>query len=245
MRSYKVKDVEHFVYDLESELPKDVRPIKNWRDGYPGDWVRADDNAYVQILERTNIGTSEAVRTCIGTYFVKGNLDTAERENRLSLDGKNGQWSTTSTFVTRKKANEREIKFARKVLNGKLAVDAYMEVYNANSKTYAKKRAALLLKTERVEKLMNPSKEDLEKVFNDQGVTLDLLISGAKEEFLNSKNGSDRLNALKMLWEAFGVVQTKKVTDVVGVFQGFEPAQIENVKREVLPKHQTHGDDPV
>ena len=49
MRSYKVKGEDHFIYDLESELPDDVHPIKIWRDGIPGDWVRADDNSYVQI----------------------------------------------------------------------------------------------------------------------------------------------------------------------------------------------------
>jgi len=241
MRTYVIKGQDHHIYDLESELPEGIVPIKNWRDGYPGDWVRADDNAYVQILERKKLGNSEIVRTCVGTYKITMSMDTAEREDRFNISGK----SNTNRIKERKKANEREIKFARKVLKGKDAVKAYMEVYDANSKNYAKRRAALLLKTERVEKLMNPSKEELGKVFQDLGIDLELLIRSAKDEVLNSKNGSDRLNALKMLWDAFGVVDKKKVTEVAGIFQGFEPAQLKDVKRKELPEYQSTGDEVI
>ena len=238
MRSYKVKGVEHFVYDLKSELPNDIVPIKNWRDGYPGDWVHTDDDAYIQVLERKKLGKSDIIRTCIGTYNVKTELNTAERDNRYTLSGKHDY----NSIKERKKANEKEIRFARKVLKGTDAVKAYMDVYDANSKNYAKQRAALLLKTERIERLMNPSTEELSKVFGDLGITLDLLIERAKTEALDSKNGSDRLNALKMLWDAFGVVDKKKVPEVVGMFQGFEPKQLEEVKRPELPGH---GDDSI
>ena len=240
MRSYKVKGETHHVYDLESELPEDISPIKNWRDGYPGDWVLADDNAYIQVLERKKIGKGEIIRTCIGTYKVNQTMDTSERESRYTINGKTGY----NTLKERKKPTDKEIKFARKVLKGKDAVRAYMEVYDANSKNYAKRRAALLLKTERIERLMNPSTEELSRVFQDKDITLELLIERAKTEALDSKNGSDRLNALKMLWDAFGVVDKKKVTEVVGMFQGFEPKQIEEVKRPLI-EQQTHGDEPI
>ena len=240
MRVYTVKGKDHYVYDLESELPKDVIPKKNWRDGFPGDWVLTEDNAYIQILERKDIGDKEILRTCIGTYMINGHMDTAERENRYTLNGKRD----CDTVKTRKKANKREIRFARQVLKGKDAVKAYMDVYNANSKSYAKRRAALLLKTERIERLMNPSTEELSKVFGELGITLELLIERAKTEALDSKNGSDRLNALKMLWDAFGVVDKKKVTDVIGVFQGFEAKQLEDVQRKEIPS-QTMGDETI
>ena len=241
MRSYKVKGEDHFIYDLESELPDNIHPIENWRDGLPGDWARADDNAYVQILERKKMGTGEVVRTCVGTYNVKYNMDTAEREDRYNISGK----SNAKTIKERKKANPREVQFARKVLKGKDAVDAYLEVYDANSKNYAKTRAALLMKTERIEKLMNPGTEELDKVFGNLDITLDLLIERAKTEALDSKNGSDRLNALKMLWDAFGVVSQKKVTEVAGIFQGFESAQLKEVERPSLPEHQATGDETI
>ena len=241
MRSYKIKGQEYFIYDLESELPDDIHPIENWRDGLPGDWVRADDNAYVQILDRKKMGSSEIIRTCVGTYNAKTTMDTAERENRYTLNGRHDY----NTIKERKKANPREVQFARKVLKGKDAVEAYLEVYDANSKNYAKQRAALLMKTERIEKLMNPGKEEMDKVFSDLDINLELLIERAKTEALDSKNGSDRLNALKMLWDAFGVVSQKKVTEVAGIFQGFEPAQIEEVKRPSLPEYQATGDETI
>ena len=240
MRTYKVKGSDHYIYDLESELPYNIYPIENWRDGLPGDWVRADDSAYVQILERKKFGNSEVVRTCVGTYKVTMTMDTAEREDRYNISGK----SNAKRIKERKKANDREIRFARKVLKGTDAITAYLEVYDANSRNYAKTRAALLLKTERVEKLMNPSTEELTKVFENQNVDLEFLIEKAKEQVIDGKNGSDKINALKMLWEAFGVVSQKKVTEVAGIFQGFEPAQLKEVERPSLPEKAT-GDETI
>ena len=55
MRSYKIKDKEHLVYELESELPKDITIAPDWKNARDGDWVRADDNAYIQVLKRKKI----------------------------------------------------------------------------------------------------------------------------------------------------------------------------------------------
>ena len=241
MRSYKVKGEDHFIYDLESELPENIHPIENWRDGLVGDWARADDNAYVQILKRTKMGKNTAIQTCVGTYLISGDMDTAERENRFSFNGK----SDYNSLKDRKKPTGREVLFANKIVRGVDAVKAYMEVYDANSENYAKKRAALLLKTERINTLMNPTKEELTEVFASLNVDLEFLIQRAKEQVIDGKNGSDKLNALKMLWEAFGVVTQKKVTEIAGIFQGFEPAQLKEVKRPSLPEHQTTGDEVI
>ena len=241
MRSYKVKGKEHFIYDLESELPDNVHPIKNWRDGIPGDWVLADDNAYVQILERKKMGKKEILRTCVGTYVVNQAMDTAERDSRYTINGK----LDSKTIKERKKPTDREVIFASKVVRGADAVKAYMEVYSANSKDYAKRRSALLLKTERINTLMNPTKEELTEVFASLDVDLKFLIREAKDQVIDGKNGSDKMNALKMLWEAFGVVTQKKVTEVAGIFQGFEPAQLKEVERPSLPEHQAAGDEVI
>jgi hypothetical protein len=117
-----------------------------------------------------------------------------------------------------------------------------MQVYNANSKDYAKRRSALLLKTERINTLMNPTKEELTEVFASLDVDLKFLIREAKDQVIDGKNGSDKMNALKMLWEAFGVVSQKKVTEIAGIFQGFEPAQLKEVKRPSLIEHQSVDD---
>ena len=241
MRSYKVKGEDHFIYDLESELPEDVHPIENWRDGLPGDWVRADDNAYVQILERKKIGKSEGVRTCVGTYMVTQTMDTAERDSRYTINGK----LDSNTVKERKKPTDKEVIFASKIVRGADAVKAYMEVYRSNNENHAKRRSALLLKTERINTLMNPTKEELTEVFASLDVDLKFLIREAKDQVIDGKNGSDKMNALKMLWEAFGVVTQKKVTEVAGIFQGFEPAQLKEVKRPSLPEHQSTGDEVI
>tara|TARA_R100001530_G_scaffold48329_3_gene36296 strand:+ start:1263 stop:1979 length:717 start_codon:yes stop_codon:yes gene_type:complete len=236
LRSYIVKDKEHFVYDLESELPEEIRPIKNWRDGCDGDWVHTDDDAYIQVLKRKKIGKTDVVQTCIGTYSVTGKMDTAERKNRQSLNGK----SSYDTLMNRKNPTGKEKLFAHRMVLGQDAVDAYMDVYDANSREYAKKRAALLLKTQRIDVLMDKNKED---VMGKLKIDLYYLLEKAKEEVDNGKNGSDRINALKMLWDAWGVVEKQKMTEITGIFQGFEQNKLEEVKRPGLPEYSSHGED--
>ena len=86
--------------------------------------------------------------------------------------------------------------------------------------------------------------QDLKDTFSKLGVDLDYLIESAKDVVDGAKNDSDRLKALGMLWQAFGVVEEQKVTEIKGVFQGFSPkelmtaerGQIES-KKEALPEH--------
>jgi len=208
-----------------------------WKKSRVGDWVRADDNAIIQVLERKKIGRTDTVSTCVGTYSVTGSMDTAEREDRYCLSGKSSRNST----INRKNPTKREVLFAKRVFLGMKAVDAYIDVYNTNSRSYAKRRAALLLKTQRMDVLMDKNKED---VMGKLKIDLHYLLEKAKEEVDNGKNGSDRLNALKMLWDAWGVVEKQKITEVTGIFQGFEQNKLEEIKRPELPEYQ-HGDDAV
>jgi transcriptional regulator with XRE-family HTH domain len=239
MRVYAIKDQEHEVYDLKSELPDGIVINPDWKNARVGDWVLTDDDAYIQILDRKKIGKSTVVVTCIGTYPVTGSLDTEEREDRFTLGGK----SSYNTTKNRKNLTQREVLFAQRIAKGEEPVAAYLAVYNAKNKTYASSRAALLMKTERITTRMNPTMEELKKVFAEMGVDLSYLIQSAKDQVDGGKNGSDKLNALKMLWEAFGVVEKKKITEIAGIFQGFEPKKIEEVKRPALPEHQALGDD--
>ena len=59
------------------------------------------------------------------------------------------------------------------------------------------------------------------------------------------KNDSDKLSAAKMLWDAFGVVEKQKITEIKGIFQGFEPKHLQEVKRPELPEYQSTGDEPI
>ena len=238
MRTYTIKGKDHKVYDLESELPDKMVINPDWKKSRVGDWVRADDDAYIQVLDRKKIGKTDAVQTCIGTYIISGSMDTAERESRTTLNGLHG----STTLNNRKNLTQREILFAKRIARGEKPVEAYLAVYDAKSKRYANRRAALLMKTKRVDKFMN---QDLKDTFAKKGVDLDYLIQQAKDECDNSKNGSDRLNALKMLWEAFGVVEKRKVTEITGIFQGFDQKHLEGAKRPELPDHQSVGDDTI
>ena len=238
MRTYTIKGEDHMVYDLESELPSGTVINPDWKNSRVGDWVRADDDAIIQILDRKKIGATTAVMTCIGTYSITGTMDTTERGNRYNFSGERNYVSATK----RKNPTQREILFAKRIALGERPVDAYLAVYDAKSRSYANRRAALLLKTERVNRLMN---KDLEDVFAKRGIDLDYLIGQAKDECDNSKNGSERLNALKMLWDAFGVIEKQKVTEITGIFQGFEPKKIEEVKRPELPEYQSAGDETI
>ena len=238
MRVYTVKGQEHKVYDLKSELPNKIVINPDWKKSRVGDWVRADDDAYIQILDIKKIGKTDVVQTCIGTYTISGTMDTAERESRTTLNGLHGY----NIVKNRKNLTQREILFAKRIAKGEKPVEAYLAVYDAKSKRYANRRAALLMKTERVDKLMN---QDLKDTFSKKGVDLDYLIQQAKDECDNSKNGSDRLNALKMLWEAWGVVEKKKVTEITGIFQGFDQKRLEDAKRPELAEHQSAGDEAI
>ena len=236
MRSYKVKGEEHFVYDLESELPEDITVIPCWKNARDGDWVRADDNSYIQVLKRDKLGKTDVVQTCVGMYSVSGRMDTAERKDRYTLNGK----TSYESLRDRKNPTDQERLFAKRVLLGQEAVEAYMEVYNANSVKYAKGRAALLLKTQRMDVLMDKNKED---VMGKLKIDLYYLLERAKEEVDNGKNGSDRISALKMLWDAWGVVEKQKITEVTGIFQGFEQNKLEEVKRPELKEYQSTGEE--
>jgi len=238
MRVYTVKGQEHKVYDLKSELPDKMVINPDWKKSRVGDWVRADDDAYIQILDLKKIGKTDVVQTCIGTYTISGTMDTAERESRTTLSGLDGH----TIVKNRKNLTQREILFAQRIAKGEKPVEAYLAVYDAKSKSYANRRAALLMKTKRVDKLMN---QNLKDTFSKIGVDLDYLIQQAKDECDNSKNGSDRLNALKMLWDAWGVVEKRKVTEITGIFQGFDQKRLEDAKRPELTEHQSIGDESI
>jgi len=238
VRTYTVKGEDHIVYDLESELPDGLIISPDWKKSRVGDWVRADDNAIIQVLERKKIGRTDTVSTCVGTYSVTGSMDTAEREDRYCLSGKSSRNST----INRKNPTKREVLFAKRVFLGMKAVDAYIDVYNTNSRSYAKRRAALLLKTQRMDVLMDKNKEN---VMNELEINLRYLLKSAKDEVDNGKNGSDRISALKMLWDAFGVVEKQRVTEITGVFQGFDNKRLEEAKRPELPEYQSTGDDAI
>ena len=227
MREYTVKGRKHKVYDLE-EVPSGIEFLKDWRKARVGDWVKADDECVIQVLRRKKIGSTMTIGTCTGTFIVGGSekMDTIRKGDIYNLSG--------STWYTKIKEREaptpKEIVFAQRYALGENPIKAYMETYNS-TEDRAKKMSALLIKQERIQKVV---KEELKDVFSKKGIDLEFLIGAAQDVVAGGKNDSDRLNALKMLWDAFGVVEQQKVTQVAGIFQGHTMGQLEDAKRPEL-----------
>ena len=52
MRTYKVSNTFHKVYDDKDELPEGLVIRDNWKEAQIGDWIQADDGCYIQILRK-------------------------------------------------------------------------------------------------------------------------------------------------------------------------------------------------
>ncbi len=225
MKTYEVKGKKCNVYDM-SEVPLDIQYKEDWRKGNKGEWVKTDDGKVIQILRKYKAGKDEFILTATGTYKVAPGtlLDSVRRENIYSINGK----SWRNTLKDRKNPTESEILFAKRVAYGEEPYIAYLEVYSTKDEKTAKKKASILIKTKRIQKIMD---EDLKDVFKRQSVDLDYLIESAKLVVDSGKNDSDRLKALHMLWDAYGVVKQKQITEVRGVFQGFSPEELDVAQR--------------
>ena len=110
MRHYFIRNQPHCVYEDVDELPGDIKPVADWRNADEGDWVKADDDCYVQILRKGSLSKSKGrertihyYRTCTGTYPVNKKMDTSRRENIYTISGLN------SKTATREHLNKHEI----------------------------------------------------------------------------------------------------------------------------------------
>ena len=224
MRDYIVKGRTHYVYDLD-EIPDNISYLKDWREGRVDDWVLSDDSCVIQVLRRRSWSNKDVVGTCTGTFTVQPNtqMDTIRRKDIYSLGG--GGWY--ARINEREKPTPSERLFAHRIASGETPLMAYMKVFNS-SLDRAKKMSALLIKQERVQKIV---REELKDVFEKKGIDLEFLVGAAQDVVSGGKNDSDRLNALKMLWDAFGVVENQKVTQITGLFQGHSLEQLEEAKR--------------
>lgn len=233
MRKYKVKKIEHTVYDDSDEFPNDLIVKSDWRKGRVGDWVMADDGAVMQVLREGTVkqGKKETryVGTCTGTYICKPSVifESSKRKNIYSFGGDSNH---KESLKNRKNATVKEVMFAKYVAHGMTPVDAYIKVFDTMNREYATERSAMLIKQERI---IMAVKEELDGVFKELGIDLKYLIGKAKDELEMSDRASDRLKALSMLWDAADVVPKQtKVTALTGaVFQGFDNKSLEEAQR--------------
>lgn len=237
MRSYTIKNVEHIVYDNPTEVPIGFAILDNWKKAEIGDWVLADDKCVIQILRKGSMLNQgkykmEYVGTCTGTFVIsdKSKMDTQKRKNIYSFGGNKDH---DEVLRSRKSATAQEVAFAKYLVRGFTPEEAYLKSFgNSKSNKYAKARAGVLIKQERI---INIVKEELKDVFEDLGIDLNYLIHGVKHVADTSDRASDRLSAFRMLWDAADVVPKEKVTQISGaVFQGFDDKVIESAKRPQL-----------
>ena len=113
-------------------------------------------------------------------------------------------------------------------------VKSYMDAYDEESPDKAKKRAAVLLKQERVMKEVEKGVQDIAKSL---GINHEYILNNLKTLAETSVDENIALQSLKELGKAIGTLGggVKKVEQgVIGMFSGFSPEQIENAERKIL-----------
>ena len=243
MRVYKVNGLEHRVFDSFDEVPNDLTITNNWRNSNVGDWVKADDGCYIQILRKGTMQTRGGkhrtrhyVGTCTGTFMCNKNvkMDTSKRENVWSLSGKN----TEKVIFDRKTLTKHEIIFIKFLAGGMNMRDAYLTAFDTNNPKYAAEQSAKLVKTERVQKAM---KEELKPILKELDIDDKYVLKGIKTVVEGDEKAETKLKALFKLSDILDLedkTQTK-VTQLTGaVFQGFSDNVLDEVQR---PQEITKG----
>ena len=246
----KIKNIKYYVYDTIEEFNshhKGVKPKKNWKEANEGDWVYSDDKRIVQLLkvsnriqhpnDRKNYTHSRGwVRTVVGTFLnnQKSKMDTSfeNHPNRYTFSTKIK--NTNKRVKERENCTNKEKEFATQIVVGKTAVKSYMAAFNEKDSSKAKKKAIVLLKQERIMKEIEKSVGD---IATELGIDHEFVLGRLKYLVDNSDDENISLQSLKELGKAIGTLgnTTKRIeTGVIGMFQGFQPDQIEAAKRNVL-----------
>ena len=238
MRSYTISKVDHVVYDDVTELPDGFNYSSNWREADIGDWVQADDGSIVQILRsgimrkrRGKVREVKYLGTCTGTFSTAKStkFHTDPFDNIYSFSGKKYQ---QGSLKDRKDPTTNEVLFAQYVSKGVSPEEAYLKVYKTKNRKHAYTSAGILVKTERIKKLM---REDLKPVLKELGIDMELVLAGIRDIATTAEKDSDRLKALIELETYLEIKETTKVQEVTGaLFQGFQPAQLEAAEPKKL-----------
>tara|TARA_R100001082_G_scaffold29586_1_gene14847 strand:- start:4350 stop:5114 length:765 start_codon:yes stop_codon:yes gene_type:complete len=251
VKTRKIKNKEHILFDNEKEFKQyhtSTKLVRNWRDGVEGDWVLCDDGQVCMVLKRGDLrnGNSNAVynnyiRTIIGSFVCRKNtkMQGEMRRNMYTF----GAQDKTSYEINkeRKKPTNNEFLFAKYVAKGDDMIDAFMKVYPAKSRDYAKRESKLLMSTKRIKNLI---REEIEKVMNEAEIT-PLYILEKMKDIIESESSrdSDKVSLLKELVAIAGMRDTEKKSESVTVFQGFSPEQLDaisgnNVKQLATAKRE-------
>jgi predicted transcriptional regulator len=231
MRVYKIGKIEHLVYEDKSELPDYLTIVDNWREAAIGDWVKADDGCYIQILRGGSMkevsGKKHSyIGTCTGTFHVKDSvkLDTSRRENIYSFGG-------VPAGENRDKLTKSEALFVAYASSGMDHEEAYLKAFKTKNKRYACKKASSLLRTDRV---ITAMKEELKPVMEELELDPTFVLKKIKDVITSTDKDETKLKALFKLADIMDMEDKNKttVTQVSGaLFQGFTPEVLEGAER--------------
>jgi len=238
MKERVVKGVTHYLFEDLDEFRTKISlrhpVVKEWRHSNKGDWILTDDGQVCQVLhlgvlkksdrkkETTFIRTIMSSYICSPSVVIKGEMKT--NMHTFSTAGE----SPSVRKKNRKKVTDKEFLFGKYVAKGDEVVEAYMKAFPSKNENYAKSQAKLLLKTDRVKKLI---REEIDKYLNEAEITPTYLL----EEMRNiiDKGGSsdrDKITAITTLMKISGMMETQKTTESVTLFQGFSKEQLDAIQ---------------
>ena len=237
MRTYKIRNLVHLVYEPEDVLPKSLKIFENWRDGQIGDWVRADDDCVIQVLRRGQMLRAkgrnkirEYIGTCTGTFPIgpRIKMDTSKRANIYSFGGSK---SPRDILVDRISLTKAEQVFVLYHSQGMAPEQAYLKAFPTNNIRYAKEKSSKLVRTERIQTAM---KEELKPVCKELGIDPKTVL---KEILYASKNSTKEDVKLRALFKLADILDLEdknqtKVTQISGaVFKGFGDNALDDIQR--------------
>jgi len=237
MRVYKVNRIEHTVFDELDEVPTNINIVSDWRSGQIGDWVKADDGCYIQILRKGKMvvpkgrnKVREYVGTCTGTFPVtsKAKMDTSRRLNIYSFGGSK---SSADVLLDRTVLSKHEHLFIVYITSGLSPQEAYMKAFPTVNPGYAKHKSAQLIKTKRITTAM---KEELKPILEEIGVDEKAILENINNIALTSDKDETRLKALFKLSDIMDLEDKSRttVTQVSGaLFKGFADKHLLEAER--------------
>ena len=248
MEKRKIKNITHYVYDDIDEFRKDHPNVvvrEDWKVSDENDWVYSDDGRIIQLLkvakqvnhhnDRKNYKFAKGwVRTVVGSFINRPNTkmdtDFDNHPNRYTFSTKIK--NTSDLVYKRENITNKEKEFATNIVVGLGAVEAYKIAYNEMSNQKARKKAAILLKQERV---MSEIEKSVLDVAKGLGVDHEYVLSKLKNLADFSEDDNIILQSTKELGKIVGTsgsVIKKTETGLLGVFQGFSSDEIEGATRE-------------
>lgn len=237
MFTRSVNGKSEYVFSNEDEFREfypDLAIVYDWRVANEGDWVLTDDKQVCKILKRASFKSRargkgvEYVRTLLGMATVtdKSTIKGAPVKNIYSFSS---DVHSEKLRENRDKPTKNEIMFAKYVVNGFDASEAYIKAFDTNDISYAKNISTKLIKTERIQKLIT---EEMKSALEKVGVDPEYLLNNSKKIIDNDgARDSDKLRAIETLMKVAGMFPANdKKTESLTVFQGFSREQLEELK---------------